>query len=110
MVLGDYTTLREANLLATYADSEFKCDIVQIAHHSWNNLGNLYAAIGAEYALWPQYLYTNFSNPIQFRNATRTAGHLNAAGAKYHYYSGHNTANLVCRDGKIEVILTDTVY
>jgi len=110
MVLGDYTTLREANLLATYAKEEFKSDIVQIAHHSWNNLENLYMAIGAEYALWPQYLYTNFSNPIQFNNATRCAKHLAAAGAKYHYYSGLNTANLVCKDKNIDVILTDTVY
>ena len=110
MVLGDYTTLREANVLATYADSEFKSDIVQIAHHSWNNLENLYMAIGAEYALWPQYYYANFYNPIQYNNARRCAAHLKAAGAKYHYYSGINTANLVCKDGNIDVILTDTVY
>lgn len=110
MILGDYTTLRMPNLLATYAEEEFRCDIVQIAHHSWNDLGDLYMAIGAEYALWPQYPYTNFYNPHQFRNATRCAKHLEAAGAKYHYYSGINTANLVCKDGNIEVILTDTIY
>ena len=110
MILGDYTTLREANLVATYAPEVFKCDMVQVAHHSWNNLEKLYMAIGAEYALWPQYLYTNFYNPHQFNNAKRTAAHLKAAGAKHHYYSGLNTANLVCRDGNIEVILTDTIY
>ena len=71
----------------------------------------MYRGIGAEYALWPQYEYSNFENVNNhYVLATNVANLLDQGGAKYHYFSGLNTVRLTCRGGEIEVTLTDPIY
>ncbi len=111
MILGDATTANESVMNKALHRDEFKCRIVQVAHHAWNALTTMYKNISPEYALWPQYEYTNFVEVNRHRTlAYGVAAQLEKSGVKYNYFSGLNTARLTCRNGEIEVTLTDAVY
>lgn len=111
MILGDATTANESLMNKVLHRDEFKCRIVQVAHHAWNALTTMYKNIAPEYALWPQYEYTNFVEVNRHRTlAYGVAAQLDKCGVKYNYFSGLNTAKLTCRSGDIEVTLADAVY
>lgn len=111
MILGDITAAREEFFAKNIKPKELSCRMVQVAHHAWNVLPRMYRGIGAEYALWPQYEYSNFENVNNhYVLATNVANLLDQGGAKYHYFSGLNTVRLTCRGGEIEVTLTDPIY
>ncbi len=109
MVLGDYTASREESILRFFSPEFLKSDLVQVAHHSWNSLPDLYLAIAAPHALWPQYEPSNFTGK-HYDWAQRTTAQLKAGGALYHYYAGLNTFEFVVDGGKITVNVSDLVF
>ena len=111
MILGDATNAVESFVNRNLHRNELSCRMVQVAHHAWNRLTTIYKSIGAEYALWPQYEYTNFVEVNSHRTlAYDVAKVLTKSGAQYNYFSGLNTARVICRNGDVEVVLSDTVY
>lgn len=111
LILGDATLANESFLTNQLNKKELSCRIVQVAHHAWNPLSTIYRNASPEYALWPQYDYTNFTNLNNHYNyASGVAKALTKSGVKYNYFAGLNTARLTCKDGEITVTLTDTVY
>lgn len=108
MVLGDYTSSREESILRFFRPEFLKSDLVQVAHHSWNSLPDLYLAIAAPHALWPQYEPSNFTGK-HYDWAQKTTAQLNASGALYHYYAGLNTFEFVVENGEITVNVSDLI-
>ena len=54
LLLGDASGGAEKVLVKYYAADVLKSDILQVAHHGWNNLRSLYNAVQPVIALYPQ--------------------------------------------------------
>ncbi len=108
MILGDVTEEREVSTVKAYTRTELACDMVQIAHHAWNSMPRLYRSIGAKYVLWPQYEPSEFTG-VHYTWAQNVKSQVLAGGAEHFYYAGLNTARLTCKNGEVEVTLTDVV-
>lgn len=52
--LGDAAGNAERVMLYMYEKEMLQCDILQVAHHGWNDLSSLYGAISPAIALYPQ--------------------------------------------------------
>ena len=111
MNLGDYTQEMESAFLKIYSASELKCEITDIAHHGYNDVGNIYRAIGAEYALWSNYSHEQFTDWKEVR-ARQVRGYLMEAGASAEniFYAGLNTVKLECKSGTIQVTKLPVLY
>ncbi len=64
MLLGDISGVAEAAIIGIHSPAYLKTDIVQVAHHCFNYLDNLYPLLRADIALFPQSNYncTNLQN------------------------------------------------
>ena len=111
MNLGDYTQEMESAFLKMYSASELKCEITDVAHHGYNDVGNIYRAISAEYALWSNYSAELFTDWKEVR-ARQVRGYLMEAGASAEniFYAGLNTVKLECKGGTIQVTKQPVVY
>lgn len=54
MLLGDASGGAEKVLVKNYKSTYLQADILQVAHHGWNNLGSLYDAVNPIISLYPQ--------------------------------------------------------
>lgn len=54
LLLGDASGGAEKILVKNYAKEYLKSDILQVAHHGWNNLSSLYNAVKPIISLYPQ--------------------------------------------------------
>ncbi len=54
MLLGDISDVSQTAIMSARSKAYLKCDMVQVAHHGFNYLNELYAAIDADIALFPQ--------------------------------------------------------
>ena len=62
MLLGDTSDVAEDCMIEMHTPGYFKSDIVQVAHHCFNYLNDLYPLIDADIAVFPQSMY-NCKNP-----------------------------------------------
>ena len=112
LVLGDSTKIGESFLVDTYSDVTLKCDILQVAHHGFNDLPTLYEKVAASIALIPQS-YGYFMTPPSSAESTHKAGisgvkqslsGLIADGRVYFAGNAEQTVGLAYRNGGITVI------
>ena len=112
LVLGDATSVNESFLVSAYSDATLKCDILQVAHHGFNDLPTLYEKVDASYALIPQS-YGYFMAPPSNAESTHKAGisgikqslaGLIADGKVYFAGNKTKTVGFAYRDGSITVI------
>ena len=54
MVLGDMSSVAQKTVAKNYTATTLKADIVQAAHHGFNELDTLYPVFDAEYVFFPQ--------------------------------------------------------
>lgn len=57
MQLGDMSGVAEAAIVSVHSAEYLKSDMMQVAHHCFNYLDNLYPLIRADVALFPQSMY-----------------------------------------------------
>lgn len=112
LILGDATSVNESFLVNAYSDATLKCDILQVAHHGFNDLPTLYGKVDASYALIPQS-YGYFMAPPSNAEPIHKAG---IAGIKQSlagliaegkvYFAGNKTKTVgfAYSDGRITVI------
>ncbi len=108
MFLGDVTEERQTPIMKSMGSDELACDMVQIAHHAWNSMPNLYRAIAAPYTLWPQYEPSNFTG-VHYTWAQNVKAQVTDGGAEHFYYAGLNTVRLTWRNGVAEVVSEDVI-
>ena len=94
LLLGDTNVESEA-LLATYADpSQWKADLVQVAHHCFNYLDTLYEWIAAPAALVPN----SFGGAHQPENAPKLDAVLKHIVGDRIWYEGGGTDGIIPTD------------
>ncbi len=54
LLLGDAASAATNTLVRTYGKEALQCEILQVAHHGWNDLAQLYDIISPTIALYPQ--------------------------------------------------------
>lgn len=98
MFLGDVGSVAESAICNMFGGSVLKSDAVQLSHHCFNNLPNLYSRIGAKLLLCPNSVENANGN-----DAKRQAA-INAAGSDYQgiLYAGDATYKLTFNDQKIK--------
>ena len=109
MVLGDFTAPREPHLITAYAKEHLECEVVQIAHHGFNSLPNIYNYISAEYAVWTQHDFRDFDYR---RRAGVMIPYVQAeqAGARMHFF-GDKTVVITCKpDRKVSFKRVDSIF
>ena len=95
MVLGDFTAPREPHLIASYAPEHLRCEVVQIAHHGFNSLPNIYNSIGAEYAVWTQHNFFKFDQK-HVASVLVPYSQAEKAGARMQFFSD-DTLIITCK-------------
>ena len=105
MILGDMNTTTQNTILEMRSNKTLQSDIVQVAHHGFNNVAAMYREINAPIALFPQSeggLHKNDSQQRNFNNVVKYS--------KTCYYSGSfdKTVGIAVRDGKIVKIYPDS--
>ncbi len=112
MVLGDATSVNESFLVNAYSDATLKCDILQVAHHGFNDLPDLYAKADAKIAFIPQS-YGYFFAPPSNAEPTHLAGMsgikksikaLIDSGKVYFAGNKDQTVGVAYRNGELTVI------
>lgn len=109
MVLGDFTAPREPHLISAYAKKHLECEVVQIAHHGFNSLPNIYNFISAEYAVWTQHEFRSFDYR---RRAGVMVPYVQAeqAGARMHFF-GDKTVIITCKpDRKVSFKRVEAIF
>lgn len=110
LILGDSTGVSESAIMQMYSPETLKCDILQIAHHGFNDLPTLYEAAEAKYAFVPQS-YKYFTDPSYKSVHASGMRAVKASLIKLFdndkiFFSGNATytVGLAYRDGKITVV------
>ncbi len=98
MILGDMNTATQDVILEMRSNKTLQSDIVQVAHHGFNNVASMYREINAPIALFPQAeggMHKNDSQQKIYNNIVKYS--------KTCYFSGSfdKTVGLALRDGKI---------
>ncbi len=96
--LGDISDVSQSVICSMYTSQTLKCDIVQAAHHCFNNLPTLYPIIAAKYALIPGSEY----NSVQ-GNAAKLQVILNSNTNVKALYADKYTYKLTAVNGVITV-------
>ena len=73
MMLGDIYTKGSNVLVAMHSKDYLKSDVVQVAHHGYNNNATLYARIAAEVALFPNAMSNAKKNVATYASVMRYA-------------------------------------
>ena len=104
LVLGDLDKYGADTLLKYYPSEVLKSDIVQIAHHGYNQIRNLYEAADAKIGLVPQ-AYSRMTTQPQltsiYNSLTENFDEL--------YYAGDETVGVQVIDGELQVFYRSPV-
>ena len=65
LFLGDANLLAEEALLTNFSPDFLRSDVLQAAHHLYNNLGRLYAAVRPEWVFCPQSKLRAQTQPLE---------------------------------------------
>ena len=113
---GDEYAARQDAFVKMYADSEFRCDIILVAHHGYNLLSKIYPKAKAAHALWTnRFLESKESldsdKKWKYVRAGQIRSALNSSGViPQIHYAAQKTTKLECRNGAITVTEYDPVY
>ncbi len=109
MILGDTSTKSEEAIMERIPEAALKADIVQVAHHTWNDLPKLYEAVGAEYAVFTQT--EGASNRTLGIYAKKVLMDVQQyADPENCYFSGKTTTGLLLKDRTVSVKDTYPLY
>lgn len=102
MILGDIDTEAGDIIQTYYSDEELKADVVQIAHHGFNHLHNLYETMDAKIALYPTSNYVASGYWVNIlTSVTNTCDEL--------YFGGDETVGVRIIDGEAEVFFRNPI-
>ena len=106
LLLGDASGSAERLLVKYYPSAYLKSDILQVAHHGWNNLGSLYDAVKPAISLYPQS-----SGGAERGLSGRAATVLSRVRgvSEELYFAGDETVGVSIVDGKPQVIYRHAV-
>ena len=111
LILGDSFTYVEDYLLKAYTKDTLACDIIQVAHHAFNQMDALYRTVQAKVALFPQS-YGVFQHRVEAWEITAKNSIekyiYEYADPDMIFFAGkaEKTVGLALVDGEIQVILT----
>ena len=112
LIVGDATSISEDEVMRMYSEEVFRVDIMQIAHHGFNSLPDLFEATQASYAFVPQS-YGYFIDPPDYENGVHLPGMKGVKASLIRlidqdkiFFAGDETytVGLAYRDGKITVV------
>lgn len=102
LLLGDTDRQSAEAIVARMPASFLKSDIVQVAHHTWNDIGTLYDVAQAKYAIFTQT--EGASNRTLGIHAKAVLLKVQQYAAPEHcYYSGVETTGLLLKNGAVSV-------
>lgn len=102
LLLGDTSNLSERSIVSAMPADYLAVDIVQVAHHTWNNLSNLYDLTRAPYAVFTQT--EGASNRTLGIYAKAVLRKIQEYAAPEHcWFSGEKTTGLLLSDGTVTV-------
>lgn len=102
MLLGDTSNTSAEAIVNRMPASFLKVDIVQVAHHTWNNIAALYDKTQAPYAIFTQT--EGASNRTLGIHAKAVLLKVQEYAAPEHcYYSGVETTGLLVKNGTVSV-------
>lgn len=99
MILGDTDTLGQSTILKMYQSDTLKSDVVQVSHHGYNDLPELYSAIAAPLALFPNSQENAGENS---GNSNKYLGVINAAENVTPLFADPNTYKIYVEEGEIK--------
>ncbi len=97
LLLGDASGGAEKILVKNYAKEYLKSDILQVAHHGWNNLSSLYSAVQPIISLYPQS--SGGAERGLSGNAAKVLDRVKQV-SKELYFAGDETVGVTVVDGK----------
>lgn len=99
MILGDINKPSQNIIIKSFSAEYLKSDVVQVSHHTWNSLQDLYNRIKASVALFPQ------SSGGAVKDSTRIAiTNTVKLYARQVYYAGDETVGIYIVDGSIKAV------
>lgn len=104
LVLGDLDKYGADTLLKYYPSEVLKSDIVQIAHHGYNQIRNLYEAADAKIGLVPQ-AYSRMTTQPQLTSIYNSL----TENFEELYYAGEETVGVQVIDGELQVFYRSPV-
>ncbi|MBE6568705.1 MAG: hypothetical protein E7658_00635 [Ruminococcaceae bacterium] len=104
LVLGDLDKYGADTLLKYYPTEVLKSDIVQIAHHGYNQIRNLYEAADAKIGLVPQ-AYSRMTTQPQLTSIYNSL----TENFEELYYAGEETVGVQVVDGELQVFYRSPV-
>lgn len=99
MILGDIDSLGQDTILEMYQSDTLKSDVVQVSHHGYNDLPELYAAIAAPLALFPNSEENAGENS---GNSNKYLGVINAAENVTALFADPNTYKIFVEDQELK--------
>jgi hypothetical protein len=103
LMLGDISTVSESCLLGMYSTSTLQSDAVQVAHHAYNYLNKLYAAVSADLILIPN----SKANATSSENQPKINAAIKAAKNPDILYAGDATSKIMVKNGEFVVTSLD---
>ena len=97
LLLGDASGGAERILVKNYTKEYLKSDILQVAHHGWNNLATLYNAVKPVISLYPQS--SGGAEQGLSGNAAKVLDRVKQV-SKELYFAGDETVGVTIVDGK----------
>ncbi|MBW7456099.1 hypothetical protein K0U00_18890, partial [Paenibacillus sepulcri] len=95
LMLGDVNTLVQNDMLQMYSADTLRSDIVQVAHHGYNNLASLYDVVDASLAIVPNSeVGAKDNNPVVY------SGYAKPGVAVL--FADPDTYKLIVKDGNVE--------
>ncbi|MBE6568678.1 MAG: hypothetical protein E7658_00500 [Ruminococcaceae bacterium] len=97
IILGDIDVDASRIMMKNYTDEQLKCDVVQVAHHCYNNLPELYRIMDFHTALFPvarNEAHTNYYQVLECAEGI----------AEEEYFSGTETVGIRVVDGEMQVV------
>ena len=111
LITGD--TARQSNLvmMRNYEPNDYaalKADILQIPHHAWNNLPDLYRAARPQFSVFNQSMgAAQRGIRGQAMNTYRAVEEATVGGADHMYFAGDETVGFEVKDGQFAVVFRD---
>ncbi len=110
MLLGDIYGAAEDVIMQNYSEESLKADIMQVAHHGFNNLPELVAAINPSVSLYPQSEVGAVKANSGTANTVLQNVIQNTEGGKDNlYFAGECTARVEVVDGALQVTISDVI-
>ena len=106
MLLGDISQAAEQIIVKSFDSKVLASDVVQVAHHCFNLLEDIYSRVNAPIAFMPNSYYGSHRP----ENLPKLAKVLEHVENDQIYYESGNTVGLAVVDGKMSVIFDESAF